>query len=89
MVLDIGNPEIESIPLGTRFAAGLLQAIDVRASGFNIVPIAALAPAVQYVYSAYALWLPVFIFFFRVMYVIMMYISVCAYTFARRASKDY
>lgn len=90
MVLDIGNPEIESIPLGTRFAAGLLQAIDVRASGFNIVSIAALAPAVQYVYSAYALWLPVIIvFFFRVMYVIMMYISVCAYTFARRASKDY
>lgn len=49
MVLDIGNPEIESIPLGTRFAAGLLQSTDVRASGFTVVPIAALAPAVKYV----------------------------------------
>ncbi|KAF8552943.1 TrkH-domain-containing protein [Imleria badia] len=60
MVLDIGNPEIESIPFGTRFAAGILQATDVRASGFAIVLVAALAPAV------------------KVMYVIMMYISVCA-----------
>lgn len=55
MVLDIGNPEIASIPFGTRFAAGLLQAIDVRASGFAVVPVAALAPAVKYVCSAYAL----------------------------------
>ncbi|KAF8435126.1 cation transport protein-domain-containing protein [Boletus edulis BED1] len=60
MVLNIGIPEIESIPFGTRFAVGLLQATDVRASGFNIVPVAAMAPAV------------------KVMYVIMMYISVCA-----------
>ncbi|KAH0829084.1 cation transport protein-domain-containing protein [Lanmaoa asiatica] len=58
MVLDIGNPEIESISLGTRFAAGLLQATDARASGFAVVPVAALAPAVKYVYSAHALWLP-------------------------------
>ena len=64
MVLDIGNAEIDSIPLGTRFAAGLLQAIDVRAAGFNIVTVAGLAPAVQCVYLAYALWLPVFIIFF-------------------------
>ena len=49
MVLDIGNPEIESIPFGTRFAAGILQATDVRASGFTVVPLAALAPAVKYV----------------------------------------
>lgn len=78
MVLDIGNPEIASIPLGTRFSAGLLQAIDVRASGFSVVPIAALAPAVKYVRStsiiAFAHCL------FRIMYVIMMYISVCACT---------
>lgn len=51
MVLDIGNPEIESIPFGTRLAAGLLQATDVRASGFAVVPVAALAPAVKYVCS--------------------------------------
>ncbi|KAG9312203.1 cation transport protein-domain-containing protein [Chiua virens] len=49
MVLDIGNPEIASIPLGTRFAAGLLQAANVRASGFSVVPLSALAPAVKYV----------------------------------------
>lgn len=61
MVLDIGNPEIESIPLGTRFAAGLLQATDVRASGFAVVPVAALAPAVKYVCSACVLQLLVFI----------------------------
>ena len=47
MVLDIGNPDIESIPLGTRFVAGLLQAIAVRAAGFGIVPLAGIAPAVK------------------------------------------
>lgn len=62
MVLDIGNPEIESIPLGTRFAAGLLQATDVRASGFAVVPVAALAPAVKYVCSACELQLPCSLF---------------------------
>jgi Trk-type K+ transport system membrane component len=47
MVLDIGNPDIDSIPLGTRFVAGLLQAIAVRAAGFGIVPLARIAPAVK------------------------------------------
>jgi len=55
MVFDIGNPEIESIPFGTRFVAGILQATDVRAAGFAIVSLAALAPAVKYVCSTYAL----------------------------------
>ncbi|KAI9568878.1 cation transport protein-domain-containing protein [Boletus coccyginus] len=50
MVFDIGNPEIESIPLGTRFVAGILQATDVRAAGFAIVSLAALAPAVKVLY---------------------------------------
>lgn len=54
MVLDIGNPDIGSISLGARFGAGLLQAVDVRAAGFAAVPLATLAPAVQYVCSAYA-----------------------------------
>jgi hypothetical protein len=47
MVLDIGNPAIESIPLGTRFMAGILQAVAVRAAGFGIVALSALAPAVK------------------------------------------
>ncbi|KAF9243244.1 cation transport protein-domain-containing protein [Melanogaster broomeanus] len=51
MVLDIGNPVIDSIPLGTRFVGGLLQAIAVRASGFVIVPLASLAPAVQVMFA--------------------------------------
>ncbi|KAH7928677.1 TrkH-domain-containing protein [Leucogyrophana mollusca] len=59
MVLDIGNPLIDSIPIGTRLFAGLLQAVAVRAAGFGIVALAALSPAV------------------KVMYAIMMYISVC------------
>ncbi|KAG1746345.1 cation transport protein-domain-containing protein [Suillus lakei] len=59
LVLDIGNPDIDSIPLGTRVVAGLYQAIAVRAAGFGIVPLARIAPAV------------------KVMYVIMMYVSVC------------
>lgn len=51
MVLDIGNDIIEAIPLGTRFIDGLLQAAAVRASGFAIVPISELAPAVKFVNS--------------------------------------
>ncbi len=47
MVLDIGTPAIEVIPLGTRFAIGLLQAIAVRAAGFGTVTLSALAPAVK------------------------------------------
>ncbi|KAG1846591.1 cation transport protein-domain-containing protein [Suillus subalutaceus] len=46
LVLDIGNPDIDSIPLGTRVVAGLYQAIAVRAAGFGIVPLARIAPAV-------------------------------------------
>jgi len=77
MVLDIGTPAIESIPLGVRFIIGLLQATAVRAAGFGTVALSALAPAVKFVIlsldglqqSDYCL--------FRVLYVIMMYISVC------------
>ncbi|KAG2366187.1 cation transport protein-domain-containing protein [Suillus spraguei] len=47
LVLDIGNPDIDSIPLGTRVVAGLYQAIAVRAAGFGIVPLANIAPAVK------------------------------------------
>jgi len=47
MILDIGNTVIEEIPLNTRFAAGLFQAVAVRAAGFSIVPMNNLAPAVK------------------------------------------
>ena len=50
LVLDIGNPTIDSVPVGVRFAIGLLQATAVRAAGFATVTISKLAPAVQCVY---------------------------------------
>ncbi|KAI5119163.1 hypothetical protein M0805_008646 [Coniferiporia weirii] len=50
LVLDIGNSTIEVIPLGVRFAIGLLQATAVRAAGFATVTLSALAPAVQALY---------------------------------------
>ncbi|KAL0955885.1 hypothetical protein HGRIS_002083 [Hohenbuehelia grisea] len=50
MILDIGNAAIDSISFGTRFLAGLLQAIAVRAAGFGIVPLSTLAPAVKFLY---------------------------------------
>ncbi|KAJ4483537.1 cation transport protein-domain-containing protein [Lentinula aciculospora] len=59
MVLDIGTPAIEAIPVGVRLLIGVLQAVAVRAAGFGTVTLSALAPAV------------------KVLYVIMMYISVC------------
>jgi len=49
LVLDIGDPIIESIPIGTRIVIGLFQASAVRAAGFVIVPLVRLAPAVKYV----------------------------------------
>ncbi|KAJ3914684.1 cation transport protein-domain-containing protein [Lentinula edodes] len=59
MVLDIGTPAIDAIPVGVRLIIGVLQAVAVRAAGFGTVTLSALAPAV------------------KVLYVIMMYISVC------------
>jgi Trk-type K+ transport system membrane component len=47
MVLDIGNPAIDYIPLGIRFLIGLLQAVAVRAGGFGLVALSTLAPAVK------------------------------------------
>jgi hypothetical protein len=43
---------IEMIPVGTRLIDGLLQGVAVRASGFAIVPLSAVAPAVKYVYQS-------------------------------------
>ncbi|KAI8968105.1 cation transport protein-domain-containing protein [Trametes punicea] len=71
LVLDIGNPAIESIPLGVRFIIGLLQAVAVRAAGFATVTLAALAPAV------------------KVLYVVMMYVSVYPIAMSVRSTNVY
>jgi len=71
MVLDIGNPAIDYIPLGVRFVLGLLQAVAVRAAGFGTVALSALAPAV------------------KVLYVVMMYISVYPIALSVRSTNVY
>ncbi|KAG2356590.1 cation transport protein-domain-containing protein [Suillus spraguei] len=69
LVLDIGNPDIDSIPLGTRVIAGLYQTVAIRAPA--IVPFASVAPAV------------------KVVYVIMMYISVYPIALSVRSTNVY
>ncbi len=49
-VLDIGNPVIEAIKVNIRIFDGLFQSIAVRAAGFTVVSLLALAPAVQFLY---------------------------------------
>lgn len=71
MVLDIGTPDIEAMPVGTRIAAGLFQSVAVRAAGFSIVPMNDLAPSV------------------KVLYIIMMYISVYPIAMSVRATNVY
>ncbi|OCH93088.1 TrkH-domain-containing protein [Obba rivulosa] len=50
IVLNIGNPVMDVIPVGTRLLLALLQAAAVRSAGFQPVPTAALVPAVQVLY---------------------------------------
>ncbi|CDU22329.1 related to potassium transporter TRK-1 [Sporisorium scitamineum] len=50
LILDIGNPVIERITLSIRVFDGLFQSIAVRAAGFTVVSLLALAPAVQFLY---------------------------------------
>lgn len=76
-ILDLSNPAITSIPTGVRVIIGLLQATAVRAAGFGTVSLSALAPAVKYDIHSYTnimTQIPP-----RVLYVIMMYVSVCEY----------
>jgi Trk-type K+ transport system membrane component len=47
LVFNIGNPTVESVPTGTRVIIGLLQAVSVRNAGFQVVPLAAVAPALK------------------------------------------
>lgn len=77
LILDIGNPAVESVPIGTRICIGLLQAAAVRAAGFGTVALSALAPAVQYVFKYAHLCRRTNRHSHRVLYVMMMYISVC------------
>lgn len=53
LTLNIGNPVVEAVPLGTRIFVGLLQAIAVRNAGFQVVPLAVVAPAVKYALLCY------------------------------------
>ncbi|KAJ8489572.1 hypothetical protein ONZ45_g13536 [Pleurotus djamor] len=71
IVLDLDNPSQASIPIGIRCIVGLLQAVAVRAAGFGIVTLSALAPAV------------------KVLYVIMMYISVYPIAMSVRSTNVY
>ncbi|THH17258.1 hypothetical protein EW146_g3518 [Bondarzewia mesenterica] len=50
LILDIGNPTVEAIPVGTRLLLGAVQAVAVRLAGFQSIPISALAPAVKVLY---------------------------------------
>ncbi|KAF4611734.1 hypothetical protein D9613_003643 [Agrocybe pediades] len=50
-VLNIGLPAFEAIPKGQRVVAGLFQGLAARASGFSIVPLASLAPALLFLYT--------------------------------------
>ncbi|KZO98890.1 hypothetical protein CALVIDRAFT_511724 [Calocera viscosa TUFC12733] len=49
-LLDIGNPYVETIPVGVRVTDGLFQSISVRTAGFAIVSLGLLSPAVKLLY---------------------------------------
>ena len=44
LVLNIGIPVFDAVPVGQRFLLGLVQAVSVRFAGFQSIPISALAP---------------------------------------------
>jgi len=71
LILDLGNPVIGAIPAGVRVIDGLFQATAVRAAGFAIVSLSALAPAV------------------KVLYAIMMYISIYPIAMSVRSTNVY
>lgn len=48
--IQIGNEEIEAIPIGNRVFLGLFQAVSVRSCGLAIVSLASIAPALQVLY---------------------------------------
>ncbi|KAF8809851.1 potassium transporter [Phlegmacium glaucopus] len=50
LVLNLGLPAYESIPVGQQVIGGLFQALATRASGFAVFPLATFAPALQFLY---------------------------------------
>ncbi|KAF8493860.1 cation transport protein-domain-containing protein [Gautieria morchelliformis] len=52
LTLDIGLSVTDTLPIGTRVVAGLFQGLAAHASGFAIVPVASLAPAIQFLYMS-------------------------------------
>ncbi|KAI9442969.1 TrkH-domain-containing protein [Lactarius indigo] len=50
LVLNIGIPVYDAVPVGRRLLLGLVQAVSVRFAGFQSIAISALAPALQVVY---------------------------------------
>ncbi|EMD39626.1 hypothetical protein CERSUDRAFT_111935 [Gelatoporia subvermispora B] len=50
LLLNIGNPVMDAIPVGNRLLLALLQASAVRSAGFQPVPMASLVPATQVLY---------------------------------------
>ncbi|CAH7690331.1 hypothetical protein PPACK8108_LOCUS25654 [Phakopsora pachyrhizi] len=58
---NIGNPAVEAISIGTRVMCRLLQSLSVRAAGFSVVSLAAVAPAlqVQYIVMMYIAIFPI------------------------------
>jgi len=75
---DIGLPAYTSIPTGVRVIDGLFQGLAARASGFAIVPLTSLAPALQYVVVRCppTSWLTLLPTLPRFLYVVMMYIAI-------------
>jgi Trk-type K+ transport system membrane component len=47
---DIGLPAYDSLSIGARVVDALFQGLAARASGFAIVPVANMAPALQFLY---------------------------------------
>ncbi|KAJ4418037.1 hypothetical protein N0V82_005791 [Gnomoniopsis sp. IMI 355080] len=49
-ILNLGNPIIEAIPVGSRVIDGLFQAIAVRSGGFYVVPLSGVYIGLQILY---------------------------------------
>ena len=78
LTLNIGNPVVEAVPMGTRIFFWIAPTIAVRNARFQVVPLAVVAPAVKYVLlcyfpreDTYAEW-----WLIRVLYLITMHIAV-------------
>ncbi|KAA1472120.1 hypothetical protein DENSPDRAFT_161945 [Dentipellis sp. KUC8613] len=50
LILDLGNPTVDAIPVGIRVLLAAVQAVAVRLAGFQTLSIAALAPSVKVLY---------------------------------------